>query len=160
MQFFKGKIVNKHRYLHISAKALLSPNEEEIINLACQAIRKSEWNVARLDLSNSTNVSLMEYQDFSSTAFPALLRSWKVDVETHTYTALRYSDLNPPILHRKELLIDPQLVEHEIYSTLTEKLKEFGAFKEMHKYGTREKWKAHLERLNIVVNGHTVHQIK
>ena len=159
MQFFSGKIVNKNRYLHKSAKSLISPKEEEIVTLASQCIGKFKWNVARLDLSNLRNVSLMEYQDFTSTAFPALLRSWKVDVETYTFKQLSYSDHNPPILHRKELLIDPELDEYGIYSALTDRLEKLGAFKEMHKYGTRKKWQAHLARLNIVVRHHNVYQV-
>lgn len=159
MRKFSGKIVNNQRYLHISGQFLLSDEEQEIIRSAGEIIGNFDWNVVRLDLKNQDNVSLMQYEKFDVEAFPALLKSHKINTIKASYTSLNHSKKNPPILHRKELLIDPDLDEYEVYSRLTKKLEALGAFTNMHKYGTRQRWQARLFELNIAVRGHTLYAV-
>ena len=156
MRAFKGKVVSQQRYLHVSAKALISAREQERVEVASKAIINENWNVIRLDLANRMTISLMEYESFSASAFPALLKSYKIDIDNLTCKIQRYSQKNPPILHRKELLINPSLDEYKIYSQLTKELENLGAFKEMYRFGTRERWNEHLNNLGIFLQGHQV----
>jgi hypothetical protein len=63
-----------------------------------------EWNVVKVEKSS---VSLLLYESFD-VDFPALLVSVKVDLGTGAVSRIDYRGReNPPILHRKEVLLPP-----------------------------------------------------
>jgi DNA phosphorothioation-associated putative methyltransferase len=157
MRKVRGKIVNGSSYFHRYALNLLDTEKSEMLLKSSAPLVDVNWNVARINLSDPCDISFMEYEDFNVTAFPALLNSWKFNYATNTLHSRKYSKTNPPILHRKELLISSDAEQYEVYANLTKTLEELGAFKEMHKYGTKIKWQAHLSSLNIEIHGHTVY---
>lgn len=157
MRKFKGKIVNGSSYFHRTAMRLIDPEKYEILLEASASVVGVNWNVARINLSDPYDISFMEYEDFNVTAFPALINSWKFNYGTNNIRSRKYSITNPPILHRKELLIPHDVEEYKVYAKLTKTLEELGAFKEMYKYGTKLRWEAHLSSLNIEIHGHTVY---
>jgi len=159
MQEFRGKIVNGSSYFHKYALNLLDIEKSEILRQASRSLGGVKWNVARINLSDPCDISFMKYEDFNATAFPALLQSWKFNCETHTLRSRKYSKKNPPILHRKELLLPPDTKEYKLYANLTRTLEQLGAFQEMYKYGTKVKWEAHLSSLNIEIRGHSVYHM-
>lgn len=100
----------EHLYLHVSALHLL-PAEwrgsmEMAARIAC-AVPEQQFNVIKLHRSGD-EISLLDYVDFFDDAFPALGRSWKVSLSRGTSVFRTYEESrNPPILHRKELLLVP-----------------------------------------------------
>jgi hypothetical protein len=103
-----GKKVGAHTYLHLSAVER-GFGCEESYKKALALLQATGWsaryNVVRLNL-DATEVALLHYPGFFVEAFPRLLESWRIDIENGVVGYRTYeSSLNPPILHRKELLL-------------------------------------------------------
>lgn len=108
-----------------------------------------DFNVVKLSRSR---LSFLEYDHFED-PFPALLKSLYCDVFSGRQQFTDYSPRrNPPILHRKELLlpVDHPLVP--IASRLTERLESLGAFKSGSHIGTRNGWLARLRSLGLTIH--------
>ncbi|MBK7677601.1 MAG: DNA phosphorothioation-associated putative methyltransferase [Candidatus Accumulibacter sp.] len=138
-----GKQVAEHLYLHVSALHLL-PAEwrgsmEMAARIAC-AVPEQQFNVIKLHRSGD-EISLLDYVDFFDDAFPALGRSWKVSLSRGTSVFRTYEESrNPPILHRKELLLVPDDLRIPAYREVTDTAIEIGLFDEPNRIGFREYW--------------------
>ncbi|NJL07071.1 MAG: DNA phosphorothioation-associated putative methyltransferase [Methylacidiphilales bacterium] len=97
-----------------------------------------QWNVAKISRGA---VSLLLYEDFDVVAFPALLASFKVDLRSGKTSETDYSRRpNPPILHRKELLLPEDDPRRPRFAALTRTAEEHGLFAEPSRIGTRRQW--------------------
>ena len=66
-----------------------------------------DYNIVKYD-SKSQSLSLLWYPGFFDHAFPSLENSYRIDLSTRRVEKRSYqASLNPPILHRKELLLSP-----------------------------------------------------
>ena len=100
-----GKEVAGNLYLHRDAVAGLEPELRSEIWAAEAIANTSQWNVVKLRKTGQKRVSLLTYEDFER-PFPALLESITVDLESLTSVRRSYrARANPPVLHRKELLL-------------------------------------------------------
>ena len=111
-----------------------------------------EFNVIKLDARSC--VSFLRYQEFATASFPALLAALSCDISQGTARKTLYSGRrNPPILHRKELLLpaDSPLVPEA--TRLTKELEQLGAFGDPHRIGTRDGWTTRLASLGISLDG-------
>jgi DNA phosphorothioation-associated putative methyltransferase len=138
-----GKQIGEHLYLHVSATSLL-PHEWGILVEAAahQAAISPEihFNVIKLH-RDGDEVSLLAYLDFFDDAFPSLGRSWKVSFSRETCIFRTYEESkNPPILHRKELLLNKDDSRIPLYHALTATAEELGLFAEPNRIGFREYW--------------------
>jgi DNA phosphorothioation-associated putative methyltransferase len=155
--YFKGKIVGDARYVHKGAIELLEPSELKKITAAASLVENTySWNVVKLELRQENKLSFLDYEDFQKTEFPSLLHSCQVDLKSETIKKRNYSPNNPPILHRKELLIDPRSGEIDKYRGLTKELEDLGAFSNPMKIGTKQNWTDELDALGIRVENHKV----
>ena len=106
-----------------------------------------DFNVVKLD--GRSRVSFLRYEDFDA-LFPALLFALSCDCERSTCRQTDYSGRrNPPILHRKELLLpgdDPRVPGAE---RLTRCLEVKGAFADARSIGTRDGWHRRLGDLGL-----------
>lgn len=160
MSVFQGKIVSGTRYAHKSAVSLLPNTEQQLIEKMHAFLDiDTAWNVVKLEIKKPTNFSFLCYQDFSDAEFPALLKSYKYNNCDHTFKLTRYNSKNPPILHRKELLLPSDHPDYLKYETLTNNLIVLGAFQNMHRHGTKKRWQEWLESLGIVVNNHNIQKV-
>lgn len=109
-------------------------------------------NVVKIDLSAPYKISLLEYEDLRSFCFPALLGSWSVrlDIERVRYRNYRFTN-NPPLLHRKELLLPVKDIVQEKARTLTEELEKKGLFRVRHKIGFKRDWARRLAQANLII---------
>lgn len=107
------KVVADKPYLHIESISELgdTPDGVELRERISKAekladVRRGEdFNLVRVD-SAGGSLGLLHYPDFSSDPFPSLVASWRVDLDAGTVGFRTYAgSLNPPILHRKELLL-------------------------------------------------------
>ena len=138
-----GKFVGQHLYVHESAvHALPSSLQDLVAKGAMLAQLKSgeHFNVVKLHKLGD-ELSLLCYQDYFDDPFPALTRSWRVSLSRQSIVFRTYEESrNPPILHRKELLLpneDPRIKE---YAALTEAAEAIGLFSEPNRIGFREHW--------------------
>lgn len=152
-----GKVVGEAQYLHKSAISLLTEDEKSKLSKCIELIdATTPWNVIKFDLKEPSKVSLLEYSDFSEDAFPVLLNGTNIDLSSNSIRHRAYSLSNPPVLHRKELLLPPADPNREKYILLTEELEELGAFINISDLGTKQRWLKRLEELGIEIVEHEI----
>jgi DNA phosphorothioation-associated putative methyltransferase len=138
-----GKTVAQRLYVHVSAldrvDSELVANLREAERITC--ISHSErYNVVRFEPAAS-QVALLRYQDFSEDPFPGLKENWRVDLKTGEVGYRTYEDsLNPPILHRKELLLAEDHPRRAQDAALTEAAEAIGLFNYPTRFGYRRQW--------------------
>ena len=157
MTNFKGKLIGDTQYFHKSATKLLSSEFQNKIKECTKIVSSSlVWNVIKINLKDTNKISLLDYENFSENAFPALLNSCQVDIKNQTFSVRNHSPHNPPILHRKELLLPPDDKKQDIYHKLTKQLEDVGAFENISILGTKNKWEKELENLGVKVKNHNL----
>ncbi|PWB82915.1 MAG: hypothetical protein C3F11_09415, partial [Methylocystaceae bacterium] len=146
-----GKRVGSAVYLH--KDALPFPGDDAMrLEDAEEICGHPEWNVAKITKSS---ISLLLYESFDDSPFPALLVSMKADFSTKEATRTDYrSRANPPILHRKELLLPPDDPRLPAFRALTAAAEEHGLFKDSNRIGTRKAWEARIADAGLVLRGH------
>jgi len=98
------------------------------------------FNVLKLNL-HKQKLSFLQYLDFESDPFPTLNGSWTVDPQKGTVSFRSYSSsLNPPILHRKELLVPVDHPGRYKWVAVTKMAEELGLFSTSFPIGFRENW--------------------
>lgn len=148
-----GKRVGRSVYLHRSALPLLPEERQAVVSAAVVSAGWDSWNVVRLE--DGGRVSLLEYQGFEDVPFPPLLESRLVDVDGRVARRDFRPSPNPPILHRKELLLPPDHPRVPEYAALTAELEAKGLFEDANRIGTRQAWEARLKEAGIVLVGHS-----
>jgi DNA phosphorothioation-associated putative methyltransferase len=152
---FRGKIIGGFMYAHKSALPFLSQKRSHSLNSSKHLLGDFRlWNVVKLNLKDDTKLSFLEYENFEVNQFPCLIQSCQVDLKTQTIKIRKHSTSNPPVLHRKELLMRPDHLALAKFQNLTLQLESLGAFKNIVKLGTKTRWEDELSGLNIVVKDH------
>lgn len=108
LRSIQGKRVNNEVYFHISL--IDSLHSEDAVNIYCfiNDIIGISPNFVKVSL-NEDYFSLLEYGDFEKNHFPELKKSTKINMKGFKRPVFCYQN-NPPILHRKELLLPPDLI--------------------------------------------------
>ncbi|MGT2457680.1 DNA phosphorothioation-associated putative methyltransferase [Cupriavidus basilensis] len=90
----------------------------------------------------TARISLLRYDDFFYAPFPMLSEAWTLPEPGEGTVAYRsYLDsLNPPILHRKELLLPPSHPMRQKFEDTTRQAEALGLFDETATIGFRENW--------------------
>lgn len=152
-----GKTVAQHTYFHVN---LIDSLESELRDLvrAASAIAQSQhtvtFNVIKI-AHDRNGISLLDYPGFFDEAFPTLRRYWTVDLDKQTVRYRTYENsLNPPILHRKELLLPPDHPERKLYAELTASAEQIGLFDDPNRIGFKQAWEALLVQRGYKVVGH------
>jgi len=145
-----GKRIRGAIYLHRSALLVLSAADRARIESA-DRMTGSRWNVVRVARGE---LSLLDYADFDDDPFPSLRFSTLVREDGgHVVTRDYSARSNPPILHRKELLVSDDYPRRSDWVQATLRLMEAGAFADHHRIGTRAAWRRRLEELAIDERG-------
>ncbi len=137
-----GKRLPDAVYFHIAYLPILETNliafVKQAENLAKLSV--SDYQVIKLSLSEIA-LSFLAYPDFFDQPFPELVASWRIDLKTQHVNFRNYQQsFNPPILHRKELLLPenhPRLIE---YQNLTATAESLGLFTETKRIGFKQHW--------------------
>lgn len=115
------------------------------------------WNVVKLEAARPHRLSLLTYEPFDDSAFPALLDSHAVDLERQRVTLRSFTaSKNPHILHRKELLLPAQHLRRAVYAKLTAELERRGMMVEMAGMGFKQLWAARLAEAGIRIDDHAI----
>ena len=140
-----GKRVVDDLYVHLSALDHLEDLEqrqriEAAIQFAATASDHSP-TVAKLNLRTG-RLSLLAYSDFDEDPFPQLAASWSfASGSTNAPSYRTYTDsLNPPILHRKELLVPATYPGREAWAQLTSTAEALGLFDDTTTIGFKLNW--------------------
>ena len=152
-----GKTVAQYTYIHIEALEPLAPLWRDTV-VQASSLAKAEtgrdFNVIKLN-QDGTSVSLLDYPGFFDEAFPVLRRYWTVDLAQATVRFRSYAEsLNPPILHRKELLLPESHPFRESFANLTSTAEQVGLFDDPRRIGFLRAWEALLALRGYRVIGH------
>lgn len=149
-----GKRVRGALYIHREAIGHLPERSAAMLSDAVALAADDNWNVARLE---PNVIGLMYYEDFDQSAFPALLEAIRIELETGKVRRTSYrSSVNPLILHRKELLVDPADVRVKRWTATTRSLVSRGAFRESHRIGRAMEWSKRLAEFGFAAVGDEV----
>jgi DNA phosphorothioation-associated putative methyltransferase len=149
-----GKRVGQSTYLHKSAIGCLPFEVLKRVREAEGRVAQIQWNVVRV---SKDSISFLIYESFDEVAFPALLTSVKVEIVSGDVAQTDYRRrANPPILHRKELLLAPADPRIPKFRALTGVAEDHGLFREANKIGTRKAWEKAIADAGLVLKGHTL----
>jgi DNA phosphorothioation-associated putative methyltransferase len=138
-----GKCIANRIYVHSSLFPELNNELRTAVENAMDISRLTadeHFNVARIDLVRE-EVGLLSYPEFLSEPFPALATSWRVHLPSKSTTYRDYrSSLNPPVLHRKELLLPAAHPERPAFEARTKFAESIGLFNDPVRIGFRKQW--------------------
>ena len=138
-----GKRLGEHYYLHVSTLTLLPLDWQTRVAQASQIAGldpSTHFNVIKLH-QDGDQLSLLEYNAFFDDPFPQLARSWRISLSRKTVIFRSYQESrNPPILHRKELLLSPDDPRGPGFAAITESAEAIGLFADPNRIGFREYW--------------------
>lgn len=147
-----GKSLPDAHYLHISAVDELSEAMRALI--ARFAPTDKEYNVLKLS-KRELKISFLDYRDFFEDAHPALRTANTVNLATGACRTTDYSSQsNPPILHRKELLLKPDHPRRAEYEELTKQEESVGLYDETRAIGFLLNWQRLLDKKGVRIVGH------
>jgi DNA phosphorothioation-associated putative methyltransferase len=153
-----GKVVANAIYVLPKNINTLPAEYVELIRRAESILGASVPESNVLKISPKINkVSFLEYDDLHNAPFPKLCQSISIDLESEASTNRSYRERdNPPILHRKELLLGEGHPDYEKFSLLTRTLEDLGLFGETSRIGTIQEWKELLESVGVQIDEHRV----
>ncbi|WP_237706375.1 DNA phosphorothioation-associated putative methyltransferase [Methylibium petroleiphilum] len=144
-----GKRVGDDLYVHLEfVDDLADSSQRAIIRNALQRLDdggRALANVAKIN-TRSQRVSLLAYPEFDDEPFPALALSWSPGRSGNSEPVLRsyVESLNPPILHRKELLVSDRHPARERWCAMTSQAEALGLFDDPLSIGFRMNWERHI----------------
>ena len=139
-----GKKVFDDLYLHASSvDAIEDDAQRSLIACAFNLLPndcREKINVIKLNI-NSGRISLLEYINFEADPFPILGDSWLIE-PTSTKPIFRTyrTSLNPPILHRKELLVGITYPNRDKWCSTTDEATAIGLFENTKIIGFKKNW--------------------
>lgn len=140
-----GKKVLDDHYIHAEYLSHLS-DDVEMHQLVQTGMRLMDaenlpvCNVVKVNLLKQ-RVSFLQYLNFDDDPFPTLNGSWTIDLHKRNVTFRSYaSSLNPPILHRKELLVPEDHPGRNGWVAITKIAEDLGFFSTASPIGFKENW--------------------
>lgn len=150
-----GKKVNHSIYIHIECIELLPPKLTHLLNRLIEEREIStNFNIIKFYQSDF-KITLLSYPDFFDDAHPALKNSIILDLKTGKLKTSDYSHhANPPILHRKELMLPPGHPKAPEFLSLTVAEEARGLYKNVHVIGFKKNWETLLSEKGLSYLGH------
>ena len=146
-------------YFHVSATPDVSEAAQNATLEACQIAGlwpTTDFNVLKIG-RGGTLVSLLSYADFFEDAFPRLEKVCTVSMTAKSFRERSYSaGGNPPILHKKELLLSPDNPSRPLFEKLTQVLEERGLRPTKAGLGFRRQWDEYLANMGVEVRNHKI----
>lgn len=154
-----GKKVAQQTYIHVSCADCLDEAWQKKLSQAehiAKVYRSNHYNVIRYEI-NTSLIALLNYPNFFEEPFPTLRESWRVNLATGELNHRTYEDsLNPPILHRKELLLPADHPQRSKYEAITKTAEAIGLFDEPARIGYQRQWQQWVQEKGYQIIGHTL----
>lgn len=139
-----GKEIGDNIYVHLTTVDSLSQEFQTLVSRALALLPREmseRPNVAKVDRQKK-RVSLLEYSHFNDDLFPVLKNSWTMssanalELNFRTYE----QSANPPILHRKELLVSSEHPQYSDWKQTTKLCENLGLFENSKSIGFLLNW--------------------
>jgi DNA phosphorothioation-associated putative methyltransferase len=138
-----GKQIGQRLYIHAEWTRELDQSLSDLVSRATGLLgarRDATFNVLRID-PRLEEVAFLQYPQLGFEPFPALTGSWRVHVPSALVTHRRYEEsLNPPILHRTELILPPDHPARSSCEMLTKACEAIGLFDNPTIIGFKRTW--------------------
>jgi len=134
-----GKRLPSDFYVRRSAEESLPALLKVSVFAARQIVGEVDYDILKIAM-DGRKVSFLKYKDFDEQPHPELLHSVRVHLPTASYVIRDFSaSENPPLLHRKETLVDTEYPEYRIFAELTRQEEQLGLLSQPH-IGFRKQW--------------------
>jgi DNA phosphorothioation-associated putative methyltransferase len=137
-----GKRLPDSIYLHKSAFPAIPKKLSTVICAVGSALKiePESWDVVKLS-RKTFSLSLLSYPSFFIDPYPTLTRSVTVDLGKLSHKVIEYSNYdNPPILHRKETMIEASHPSYEEFCVVTQEGEAAGLYKNTRHIGFKASW--------------------
>ena len=136
-----GKRLPDAIYIHRTALEHESIRLYELSKAVARALKLGDdWDLVKL-FRKEHKISLLSYPTFYKESYPALQMSSLVDLSKLSLKQTSYSDSeNPPILHRKELMVLTTDPHYDHFCKLTLEGEKAGLYTNAFKIGFRQSW--------------------
>lgn len=154
-----GKRLPDALYVHKTAEPQLPPLLRLMILAARQIVGEVPYDLVKIS-TDGKKLSFLAYEDFDDDPHPALKFSVRVYLPKASYNVRTFaSSQNPPILHRKELFIDPLHPRYAEYAQLSTQEEGLGLLSRLD-IGTRNGWEEVLKSRGLqIANGTLINLI-
>jgi len=154
-----GKLVRGDLYFHFSEIRNVAEDYRSAMLKAAQLAGcqpGADFNVIKIGRDQAT-VSLLSYKSFFEDAFPRLEKVWTVDLSSGKYRERNYRMRgNPPILHKKELLLSGDDPSRPLFEALTDALERKNIRPDRPGLGFLRQWEEYLANMGIGVLEHRI----
>ena len=148
----RGKHIHPFSYYHHALLAT-APGVRDDLSLIRTRLGLPDTPFNVLKLGAQWRISFLLYEPFHL-PFPALLAAESCHLARGTVRRTDYADRsNPPILHRKELLLPPDHPLVPEAANLTQRLERLGALCRASTIGTRSGWLRRMAELGLDESG-------
>ena len=152
-----GKILPRALYVHHTAMSHLPP----LLRVYEGCGRQLAGSVEDLTLVKLSRrrpqVSYLVYPDFDRVGHPALTEAYVADLSRLNLHHRDYRRSgNPPILHRKELLVTNEHPRRSQFARLSDREDKLGLFDTHQPIGMRKYWQAILSARHLTIQGHQI----
>ncbi|WP_082182305.1 DNA phosphorothioation-associated putative methyltransferase [Aeromonas veronii] len=129
-------------YLHRETLQHTCPTLSQFVCAVAKALKLAdeEWHLVKL-AKRDFRLSLLCYPTFFEEPYPSLNQSVTVDLTKLKHTVTRYEEHdNPPILHRKEVMLAPHHPMAEQCRQITEEGELAGLYEQPRMIGFKQSW--------------------
>ena len=150
-----GKKLSDALYIHRSAEEQIGTLLRMLVFAARQVVGEVDYNVLKIH-TDGKKLSFLLYQDFDCDPHPALAYSVRVFLPRAEYSIRTYTGSeNPPILHRKEMLVDPIYPRYEQFRELSRQEEALGLLSRSD-IGRRQEWLTLLAEKSVTIEDYAV----
>lgn len=138
-----GKKVGQYIYQHTDLAGLnptdLQASLSEALRIA-EAEHTPNFNVIKIR-DDGTSITFLDYDSFMEEGFPPLRQYWAIDLASKICRYRSYQNsFNPPVLHRKELLLPKDHCRQTEFKKLTKVAESLGLFDDPSNIGFYQTW--------------------
>jgi DNA phosphorothioation-associated putative methyltransferase len=152
-----GKVLPTAIYVHRDTDACLTGPLAQILNLLARRYAiGAEFNVVKFR-TDAPRLSFLYYPGFFEHPHPSLEEAVAIDISSGRSFHTAYRDNpNPPILHRKELLLEPDHPRVPEFAALSAAEEQAGLYLNTAVIGFRTNWERLLTARGLAFDGHSL----
>lgn len=152
------KQVGMNRYLHLYSCGCPNIADNTIRSVSALCTDTVAAEDILMKVSPTKDISLLVYPDFFRLPHPTLRLAANLSQSSGQLTVREYRE-NPPVLHRKELLLPPIDSRRKVASELTRAEDAAGLLDRPFNFGFQKQWDGRLQRMGYTIRGYELRRL-